>query len=90
MTYLELINSIKNQYNKDWLTPTQFGIYEKNGAWHAEGNELSNEPTIDEDATYTIKDENGNDEVITVSFDSYTANAEKCCIFTANATKGNV
>ncbi len=82
--WLKFIDTKSNEYVK------QFGIYEKNGAWHAEGNELSNEPTIDEDATYTIKDENGNDEVITVSFDSYTANAEKCCIFTANATKGSV
>jgi len=65
-------------------------LYSNNGLWYVRGKQLSNEPTVDNSATYTVKDEDGGDLLVTVSFDSYVSKKETTMVFTSIATKADI
>lgn len=68
--------------NKEYIK--EFDIYKNNqNQWFAGSNELSNEPTADTNATYTI-----DDKTVTVSFDEYTTTSENFALLSVNAFKG--
>ena len=62
-------------------------LYKEGTKWYVRGKELSTEPTVDTPATYTAKDEDNNDIVVTVSFDDYVPKNKTTIILTVNATK---
>ena len=80
--YLKFTDTLNNEFIKD------VDFYESNGTWYVDNHELSQEPTTTQSATYTIKDDDGNDIIVTVSFDSYVADKRPTALFTTTAIKG--